>query len=121
MVARAVASGARIGVVATNPATLEPSARLLNEQAARAGKSIEVELKLVEHAFAAVLAGDGATHDRLVRQAVLDLAPSVDVIVLAQASMARVLDVLPESERPVPVLSSPHLALEQARAARQSR
>jgi hypothetical protein len=37
----------------------------------------------------------------------------VDVIVLAQASMARVLDVIPESERGVPILSSPHLALEQ--------
>lgn len=117
MVARAVDSGTRIGLVATNPATIEPSSQLLRARADQVGRQIEVRPKLVEGAFAAVLAGDGATHDRLVRQAVLDLAPSVDVIVLAQASMARVLDVLPEHERTVPVLSSPHLALEQARDA----
>jgi hypothetical protein len=37
------------------------------------------------------------------------------MVVLAQASMARVLDVIPEAERPVPILSSPHLALERVR------
>jgi hypothetical protein len=29
--------------------------------------------------------------------------------------MARVLDVIPEAERPVPILSSPHLALQRVR------
>jgi hypothetical protein len=44
---------------------------------------------------------------------VLELAERADVVVLAQATMARVLDVIPESKRQVPILSSPHLALEQ--------
>lgn len=117
MVARAVDSGTRIGLVATNPATIEPSSQLLRVRAAQLGKPIEVHARLAEGAFAAVLSGDGATHDRLVRDAVLDLAPSVDVIVLAQASMARVLATLPEHERPVPILSSPHMALDQVRQA----
>jgi hypothetical protein len=34
-------------------------------------------------------------------------------VVLAQASIARVLAVIPESARLAPVLSSPHLALAQ--------
>jgi hypothetical protein len=40
---------------------------------------------------------------------------SVDVVVLAQASMARVADVLPQHARRVPILSSPTLGLEAAR------
>jgi hypothetical protein len=39
--------------------------------------------------------------------------PRVDVIVLAQASMARVVQGLPEKDRRVPILSSPRLAVER--------
>jgi hypothetical protein len=40
---------------------------------------------------------------------------SVEVVVLAQASMARVADLLPEDARRVPILSSPTLGVEAAR------
>lgn len=115
MIAEAVAKGAKIGVVATNVTTLEPTRQLLQAQAEVADKQVEIELVLVENALPALLSGDGATHDNLVKEAVLELADRVDVLVLAQASMARVLDVIPEAERPVPILSSPHLALERVR------
>jgi Asp/Glu/hydantoin racemase len=115
MIAEAVATGTRIGVVATNVTTLEPTRQLLEAQAEVAAKEIEVELVLVENALSALLSGDGTTHDNLVKKAVLELADQVDVVVLAQASMARVLDVIPEAKRPVPILSSPHLALERVR------
>ena len=59
------------------------------------------------------MTGKGDLHDKLVRDAVYTLLKETDVIVLAQASMARVLETIPESERSVPILSSPHLALEQ--------
>ena len=113
MIAEAVAKGTKIGVVATNFTTLEPTRQLLQAQADEANKKIEVELVLVENALAALLSGDGATHDQLVKEVVLELAERADVVVLAQATMARVLDVIPESKRQVPILSSPHLALEQ--------
>jgi hypothetical protein len=48
-----------------------------------------------------------------VKEQTLELAQRVDVVVLAQASMARVLEAMPEAERTVPILSSPHLALAQ--------
>jgi Asp/Glu/hydantoin racemase len=115
MIAEAVERGPRIGVVATAPTTLGPTRHLLQARAAAQDKKIEIELILVEHAIAALLSGDGTTHDRLVKQATLDLARRVDVVVLAQASMARVLDVIPEAERGVPILSSPHLALRQVK------
>jgi Asp/Glu/hydantoin racemase len=113
MIAEAVAGGTRIGVVATNPTTLEPTRQLLQAQAEAAEKQIDVELVLVEGALPALLSGDGATHDKLVKQAVLELSGRVDVVVLAQASMARVMEVIPEADRRVPVLSSPHLALDR--------
>jgi len=115
MIAEAVSVGSRIGVVATNVTTLEPTRQLLEAQADMWGRQIETELVLVENGLPALLSGDGATHDSLVKEAVLDLAQRVDVVVLAQASMARVLDVIPQAQRQVPILSSPHLALQQVR------
>lgn len=113
MVAQAVALGSTIGVIATNQTTLEPTRLLLMRQAARVGKTIDVRLVLVAHALDALRQGDGASHDRLVGTAVADLAPDVEVIVLAQATMARVLDAPGCPVVAVSVLASPHLALEQ--------
>jgi Asp/Glu/hydantoin racemase len=119
MLAEAVHLGIRIGIVATNPTTLEPTERSLLARAASCGKTVELEVTLVEGALTALLQGDSGTHDRLVSQAVLKLAGRVDVVALAQASMARALDVIPEGTCRVPVLSSPHLALAQIRALMQ--
>ena len=115
MIAQAVAAGSKIGVVATAVSTLEPTRQLLQAQADLSDRPVQIEMVLVEDALPALLSGDGVTHDSLVRNAVLALAQRVDVVVLAQASMARVLDVIPEAERRVPILSSPHLALERVR------
>jgi Asp/Glu/hydantoin racemase len=40
------------------------------------------------------------------------MAKTVEVIVLAQASMARVVESLRPEDRPVPILSSPRSAIE---------
>ncbi len=113
MIAEAVAMGSRIGVVATNPTTLEPTRRLLHAQADASGKRIATELLLVENALEALLSGDGGVHDQLVKEAALALTRRADVVVLAQASMARALDLISVAESSVPILSSPRLALEQ--------
>lgn len=113
MIARAVATSSRIVVVATNRTTLEPTRQALEAEAARTGRGVQVTLTLVEGALDALLAGDDATHDDLVSAAVLEAVERAQVVVLAQASMARVLDVIPEARRSVPVLSSPHLALRE--------
>jgi hypothetical protein len=68
--------------------------------------------RVVESAFDALMSGDAATHDKLVGDALRELAQKVDVIVLAQASMARIVDSMPKQERSVPILSSPRLAVE---------
>jgi len=112
MAEKAVATGSRIGVIATLPSTLAPTVALIEAKAAAAGKRIVLCSRVVQGAFAAVMGGEGARHDALVSGALRDLAGTCDVIVLAQASMARVVDSLPPGERPVPILSSPRLAVE---------
>src|SRR5262245_35607220 len=89
MAERAVELGPRVGVAATLPTTLTPTADLIQRAAAKLGKTVEVTTSLAEGAFDALREGDGARHDEMVQAALQDLATKVDVIVLAQASMAR--------------------------------
>ena len=58
------------------------------------------------------MGGDPARHDAMVAAALQELATEVDVIVLAQASMARVADGLDENARRIPILASPAIAIE---------
>ncbi len=113
---KAIGIGSRIGVVATLPTTLEPTVALIKRQAQRQGKAVDVVSTLCEGAFQAVAKGDTETHDRLVTAGIRELMPQVNVIVLAQASMARAANAIPEGERTVPILSSPQLAVEATQA-----
>ena len=111
MADQAVQTGRRIGVIATLPTTLNPTADLVRRRAALAGKPIELTTRLCEGAFEALMAGDAAKHDALVSAALRELSTQVDVILLAQASMARVVDTLAAANRRVPILASPGIAV----------
>lgn len=115
MAVEAVATGSRIGVVATLKTTLTPTAELVRRVAAEGHKTVELREHLCEGAFEAVMAGDGATHDRIVGAAITEAMKGVDAIVLAQASMARVVAALPPELLPAPVFSSPELGVKRAR------
>jgi Asp/Glu/hydantoin racemase len=111
----AVRRGRRIGVAATLPTTLEPTTDLLRRRAAAAGGATrEVVPYLCEGAFEALGAGDTARHDAAIADGLRALMAQVDVIVLAQASMARVAQSLPESDQQVPILSSPRSGVQRA-------
>jgi Asp/Glu/hydantoin racemase len=112
MADRAVQTGKRIGVIATLRTTLEPTADLISRRAQLAGKSLELTARLCEGAFDALMSGDAAAHDAKVAAALKELSAQVDVIVLAQASMARVVDGLSDDVKRVPILSSPALAVD---------
>jgi Asp/Glu/hydantoin racemase len=112
MADKAVQTGKRIGVIATLPTTLEPTSDLVKRRAAAAGKEIVLVSKLCEGAFDALMSGDAATHDKKVGDALKQLSTEVDVIVLAQASMARVVDTLSEADKKVPILASPPIAIQ---------
>ena len=112
MADKAVHTGKRIGVIATLPTTLEPTSDLVRRRAIAAGKEIELKSVLCEGAFDALMSGDAATHDKKVGDALKQLLNEVDVILLAQASMARVVDTLTDTEKKVPILASPQIAIE---------
>lgn len=115
MAEAACASGRRIGVAATLPTTLGPTADLLRRVAAAQGRDCVVHDGLATGAFDLLSQGDAEGHDRLVAQTLRDLAGQVDLIVLAQASMARVLPTLGDAMRGIPVLTSPELGMAHVR------
>ena len=113
----AIGAGPRIGVIATLRTTLEPTAGIIRRRAEAAGRAGEVRIttELVDGAFAALKAGELDTHDALVRAGLRKLLPDVDVIVLAQASMARVAATLePGEAQGRPILASPRLGIQRA-------
>lgn len=113
MADEAVQIGHRIGVIATLPTTLEPTSDLVKRRAELAGKKVKITSKLCDGAFEALMNGDAPKHDEMVAKALKELMQEVDVIVLAQASMARVVDGLSTDEKKVPILASPGIAMKK--------
>lgn len=113
MVDEALRLGSRVGVAATAPTTLKPTTDLVHARAMESGRAVQVEPVLCEGAYAALLAGDVATHDAIVRKHVMDMMARNDVIILAQASMARIVEGISPEEVRAPVLSSPRLAVKR--------
>ena len=108
----AIQTGTRIGVIATLPTTLAPTTDLVKRRAMYLQKEISVTAVLCEGAFDALMTGDAATHDAMVAAALKDLVTKVDVVLLAQASMARVVDHLNTADKIVPILASPTIAIQ---------
>jgi Asp/Glu/hydantoin racemase len=109
----AAVSGDRIGVLATLSATLGPTTRLVQDSAKRQNKTPIVTARIVDGAFDALRAGDRAMHDRLVLASFSELAAECDVVVLAQASMARVIEHLQDQPGGPTVLTSPDSGMTQ--------
>ena len=112
MADKAVQSGKRVGVIATLPTTLEPTSDLVRRRAIALKQDIEITSKLCDGAFEALMGGKPEIHDQMVAKALKDLAENVDVILLAQASMARVVGQLSEADKKVPILASPEIAMQ---------
>ena len=68
--------------------------------------------RLCEGAFDALMSGKPELHDESVASALKELSQQVDVILLAQASMARVVNKLTDEDKKVPILTSPELAVQ---------
>lgn len=114
MAEEAVHLGKKVGVIATLASTLEPTTTLIRDTATRMQRECEVVTCLCAGAYEILMGGDPAAHDRLVLNRVEKLMGEVSVVVLAQASMARILPQLPPDHRRVPVLASPRLAMIRA-------
>ena len=116
MAEEAIRRGSRIGVAATLRTTLQPTLALLRRTADETGLRVTLEPRLVDAAYQRLLAGDRDGHDEVLAEALESLAAGVEVVVLAQASMASVLERLPEAQRGK-FLTSPPLAMARVRRA----
>jgi glutamate racemase len=117
MVEAAVRCGRRIAVVAAVTSTVEPTCVLVNEAAAQAASEVTVVEVLCLDAWKLFEAGDQVGFLNRVAGAVRDVMAedqAIDVVMLAQASMAAAASLLVDLT--VPVLSSPRLAVERAAA-----
>jgi len=113
MAEEAVRRGPRVAVAATLPTTLQPTSDLVALKGREMGMPVEIRRVLAEGAFDALSRGDTETHNRMVLEALEPVRDEVDVIVLAQGSMAIV---EPELQRwGVPALTSPRLGMLRAR------
>jgi Asp/Glu/hydantoin racemase len=115
MIVAALDAGARIGVVATNPPAAPAAAAQLRAGAEARGLRIHVTESVAEGAFAIGNAGDSATHDRMVVEAAARIAGQVDVLCLAQVSMALARRAV-QAAVTVPVLTSPDTAVARLKA-----
>lgn len=86
----AVASGTKIGVLATIPTSPKAISDVIREKAAEAGKEIDIIEKVADGAFDALRAGNRDLHDQMVNKAMQELADQVDCIAFAQISMSLV-------------------------------
>lgn len=114
MARKAAELGEKIAVIATACSTMEPSSRLVESEAARLGRRVQVDRCFVEGAYECLLkTGDKQKHNEMVVAKVEEAAKDHDVIVLAQGSMYHLMPLL--SHIQVPVLTSLETGVAQLR------
>ncbi len=118
MARQAAQAGTRVAVIATAISTVEPSSRLVETEAAKLGKTVQVDRCYVEGAYDCLLkTGDKERHNAMVIAKVEEAAKDHDAIVLAQGSMFHLMPLLRHIQ--VPVLTSLESGVAQIRAALQ--
>jgi glutamate racemase len=113
MMQKAVTIGRRIGLMCTIGTTVPSSTLQLTSAAAAAGKEIDIVLRVRPDAIELAKAGNRLGHDQIVLDEVRKLATEVDVVVLAQLSMAELESQM--ASMPVPVLNSGREGFNRAR------
>ena len=113
MAEEAVARGGRIGVLGTVLTTMDPTIDLIKRTAVGRDSSATVSGVFVDGAFDALRRGDVQDHDEQVIDGLDDLIGEAEVVVLAQASTARVAAGL--TDFPIPILTSPISGMRRAR------
>lgn len=115
MFERALAAGAKVGMLATFAPAVAPMEAEFYAEAAKRGVSATLETRCIPEALAAAKGGDYVLHNRLLALAAAYFK-DFDVLMLAQFSMAPALaDV--QKELAIPVLTSPHAAVDKLKTA----
>ncbi|GAB2566639.1 aspartate/glutamate racemase family protein [Gracilibacillus alcaliphilus] len=114
MAEQAVSKGTKIAIAATLATTLTPTKALLEAKAKGAGKQIELETVTAHEAYQKLMNGEQEEHDHILKEQLEQMAHQSDLVVLAQASMARVAAQLPKSLQSK-FLSSPALGMQRVK------
>ncbi len=107
VMAEAVAAGSRVGVIATNEATMSDSEHYLKLAAQEAGREVQVKKRLAADLIQVLRESGYPAFEKRLEQETLTLATEADVVLLSQFSFASALDYLRQIS-PVPILSAPH-------------
>jgi Asp/Glu/hydantoin racemase len=107
VMAEAVSAGPRVGVIATNEATMSDSEYYLNLAAMEAGTDFQVVKRLATDLIEVLREVGQPAFEKRLEEETLALAEEVDVVLLSQFSFATALEHL-QRVSPVPVLSAPH-------------
>ena len=103
-----------LGVIATIETTLNPTINQLKKKMAKTGKKFKIVPVLCSDAYKALInENNPEKHDLLLYKAIEEIIESVDAIVLAQASMARLLPKLKKLTKK-PILTSTESGIERA-------
>lgn len=109
MADKSVQIGSNILIVAAVQSTLQPTRELLQDSANRLKKSPIIDVLLVEDAWIYFEEGETEKYIQTLAERIHQNYSSYDVVVLAQASMAKTADLC--SNIDIPVLSSPNLGV----------
>lgn len=103
-----------LGVIATIKTTLNPTINQLKKKMSKAKKEVEIVPVLCSDAYKALInENNPEKHDLLLYKAIEEIIENVDAIVLAQASMARLLPKLKKLTNK-PILTSTESGIERA-------
>ena len=107
----AVKKGERVKVLATLSSTLTPTMQLIKEKRQQQDKKVVLDGFLINKARQFLDEGNHKKHDQIIKEEIENALENYDLVILAQASMERVLDTL-SAEKQKRVLTSPKLAVE---------
>ncbi|HEY82690.1 MAG TPA: hypothetical protein G4O01_05310 [Dehalococcoidia bacterium] len=113
MVDEALGMAGRIGILGTHPGTLASAQQIIQEEALRRGRKAEVKTLLCPGAFDALRRDDWAGHDRIVLEHLNRLMDAVEVVIIPQPSIERVIQQVPATSRKVPLISSARLSVQR--------
>jgi Asp/Glu/hydantoin racemase len=120
MMDKAVRIGQRVGLLATLDTTVPSSLRQLRNAAADADRQIQIVEIFVGEAFRALRSGDQTSHDQLLLEAMEVHQDQVDVVVMAQLSMAALEKQIGKANFRIPVLNSGREGFTRAREVLES-
>lgn len=111
MIRQAAAAGSKITILATAESTVGPTKAKLLSEVQKLNKEVEVSVIVCPDAYVAIKAGDREYHDEIIKRRALEIKQQ-DVVILAQASMAHLEDIV-QKICGCTVLSSPRMCIAQ--------